>query len=138
LTAPPRPRRVSAVTAVTRSDGPQFTHFVGREAEVATLEQTLAETRSGRPPVAVITGDAGLGKSRLAERLATRRGARARWSWPVASTTYVGSRPPPLEAFLAMIADRTRPAVERQRRGPPRSRSAPGSAGPRSRRSPTS
>jgi len=111
LTAPPRPRRVSAVTAVTRSDGPQFTHFVGREAEVATLEQTLAETRSGRPPVAVITGDAGIGKSRLAERLATTARRQAALVLSGRFYAYAGSRPPPLEAFLAMIADRTRPAA---------------------------
>ncbi|MBK9963299.1 MAG: protein kinase [Saprospiraceae bacterium] len=111
LTAPPRARRVSAVTAVTRSDGPQFTHFVGRETEVATLEQTLAETRSGRPPVAVITGDAGIGKSRLAERLATTARRRAALVLAGRFYAYAGSRPPPLEAFLAMIADRTRPAA---------------------------
>ena len=111
LTAPPRPRRVSAVTAVTRSDGPQFTHFVGREAEVATLEQTLAETRSGRPPVAVITGDAGIGKSRLAERLATTARRQSALVLSGRFYAYAGSRPPPLEAFLAMIADRTRPAA---------------------------
>ena len=111
LTAPPRPRRMSAVTAVTRSDGPQFTHFVGREAEVATLEQTLAETRSGRPPVAVITGDAGIGKSRLAERLATTARRQAALVLAGRFYAYAGSRPPPLEAFLAMIADRTRPAA---------------------------
>jgi tetratricopeptide (TPR) repeat protein len=105
-----RARRAGAETAVTRTEGPSFTHFVGRAREVELLERTLAETRAGRPPLVIITGDAGLGKSRLAERLATA--ARRRGALVLAGRfyDYVGSRPPPLETFLAMIADRTRPA----------------------------
>ncbi len=111
LVAPARPRRPNAITAVTRSDGPVFGPFVGRAREVELLERTLAATRSGRPPLALITGDAGVGKSRLAERLATT--ARRQGALVLAGRfySYAGSQPPPLETFLAMIDDRTRPAT---------------------------
>ncbi|MBK9034188.1 MAG: protein kinase [Myxococcales bacterium] len=117
LVAPTRARRPSAVTAVTRSDGPSFGHFVGRAREVAQLERTLAETRSGRPPLAVITGDAGVGKSRLAERIATTARRQGALVLSGRFYDYVGSRPPPLETFLAMIDDCTRPASTNDPRG---------------------
>jgi DNA-binding winged helix-turn-helix (wHTH) protein/predicted ATPase len=50
--------------------------FVGREAELALLDGWWAEARSGRPQVAFITGEAGLGKSTLVDLFA--RGVRAR------------------------------------------------------------
>ncbi|MEZ4403238.1 MAG: protein kinase [Kofleriaceae bacterium] len=110
---PAAPPRSSAVTAVTLSDGPQLGHFVGRVGELDVLAQALAATHRERPPLAIVTGEAGVGKTRLAERLATI--ARRQGALVLAGRfyDYVGSRPPPLETFLAMIADRTRPAAAR-------------------------
>jgi hypothetical protein len=44
--------------------------FVGRTQELARLSQLLAHAADGTPLVAVIGGEAGVGKSWLAERLA--------------------------------------------------------------------
>ncbi|MBE2320725.1 AAA family ATPase [Solirubrobacter sp. CPCC 204708] len=52
--------------APTRTPLPSF---VGREAELAALKGALAEARAGRARVAVVTGEAGIGKSTLLARL---------------------------------------------------------------------
>ena len=44
--------------------------FVGRTNELARLRQLLARAADGQPLVAVIGGEAGVGKTRLAEELA--------------------------------------------------------------------
>ncbi|MBL7496238.1 AAA family ATPase [Frankia sp. CNm7] len=58
--------------------------FVGRDRELAELYDWFTETtRSGSPTVAVVTGEAGIGKSRLIGELASRAheadGARVLW-----------------------------------------------------------
>jgi DNA-binding NarL/FixJ family response regulator len=45
--------------------------FVGRTQELAQLHQLLARAAAGEPLLAVIGGEAGVGKTRLAEQLAT-------------------------------------------------------------------
>lgn len=53
--------------------------FVGRRAELAQLQQQLAEAISGRPRSAMVAGAAGMGKTRLIEQLlgqATQQGCR--------------------------------------------------------------
>ena len=56
--------------------------FVGRDAELAALAALLDAAAAGRPQLAVVTGPAGIGKSRLADELV--RTARAR-GWCVGS-----------------------------------------------------
>ena len=46
--------------------------IIGREAELAALDQLLADTNDARPGLVVITGEAGVGKSRLATALEVR------------------------------------------------------------------
>jgi class 3 adenylate cyclase/tetratricopeptide (TPR) repeat protein len=46
--------------------------LVGREAELAVVDQALAELDAGRGSVLVITGEPGIGKSRLAEAARSR------------------------------------------------------------------
>jgi predicted ATPase len=56
--------------------------FVGRERELAELEAGLEQACSGRGQLILVSGDAGIGKTRLAVELASRapaRGARAYW-----------------------------------------------------------
>jgi DNA-binding CsgD family transcriptional regulator len=51
--------------------------FVGRADELAELVALLDEALDGRPRVAVIAGEPGIGKTRLIEELAALAGARA-------------------------------------------------------------
>ena len=46
--------------------------IIGREAELAAVDRLLGDTNDGRPGMAVITGEAGVGKSRLATALEDR------------------------------------------------------------------
>ena len=46
--------------------------FVGRESELAALDQTLEAVRSGSGATILIAGEAGIGKTRLATELANR------------------------------------------------------------------
>lgn len=56
--------------------------FVGRERESAELLHALDETRDGRGRLFLISGEPGIGKTRLAEEVAREavgRGMRAVW-----------------------------------------------------------
>jgi DNA-binding winged helix-turn-helix (wHTH) protein/tetratricopeptide (TPR) repeat protein len=50
--------------------------FVAREDELARLERALAEAVSGRGSVAIVSGPAGIGKTRLVEHFAALAGER--------------------------------------------------------------
>ena len=65
-----RPRR-GAARAPERPALPPWP-LVGRDAELARLEQLLAQALAGIPSYAALTGDPGIGKSRLCAELATR------------------------------------------------------------------
>jgi len=57
-------------------------NFVGRERELTELRQALAEAEAGRGRLFLISGEPGIGKTRLAEELgneAASRGMRAVW-----------------------------------------------------------
>ncbi len=49
--------------------------FVGRDAELARLQQALDDAAAGEPVVVVLGGEAGVGKSRLVEELGQRASA---------------------------------------------------------------
>lgn len=84
--------------------------FVGRRAELAELERALDEALAGSARVALVAGDPGIGKSRLAAELAARaraRGARvlvgrcweaggapAYWPWVQALRAYARAADP--------------------------------------------
>ena len=74
--------------------------LVGRDDELSMLQAALDAARSARPTIALLVGEAGIGKTRLADEAAvmaradgmrvllgepTRRGAN-RWSCGAAST----------------------------------------------------
>ena len=84
---PVRALEVAEATGVgTRSHArlrEETTPFVGRQREVATLLQLWAQARAGRGQVVLISGEPGIGKSRLLENLESRLAGdphlRVRW-----------------------------------------------------------
>ena len=63
MTQPPRPNSIGI---------PLRPSLVGRDAEVAALDEQLALARSGAFRVVLVTGEPGIGKSRLVNELAER------------------------------------------------------------------
>ncbi len=94
---------LSHPTRDTEQGRPVYARFVGRSAELRRLEDAFAHTLGGRPPLVLITGEAGLGKSRLAERFAADARERGALALTGRFFDYTGSRPPPLETFVTML-----------------------------------
>ncbi len=89
---------------------------IGRERERGALDAVLDEAVAGRPSVAVLIGEPGMGKSRLAEDLAA--GARSRgFHTAIAACSADDGAPPlwPWQAILATLSDR-----DHDREGRPR------------------
>src|SRR4029453_1800827 len=62
--------------------------FVGREAEMAVLTDSLAAALDGLPRVVLCEGEAGMGKTRLAPELVGGAGGRGvLWGWGSAPET---------------------------------------------------
>jgi tetratricopeptide (TPR) repeat protein len=91
-------------------------HFVGRERELAELHAALDDANAGRGRLFVLSGEPGIGKTRLAEevaREAATRGMRAVWgrSWEG------GGAPaywPWVQILRSLLLDPNRPRI----RGP--------------------
>ena len=49
----------------------QLTPFVGRETELAVLQERVAQVRQGQGQVVLLRGDPGIGKSRLVQEVTT-------------------------------------------------------------------
>jgi class 3 adenylate cyclase len=69
-------RRSRADRFEARRMGRRSNELIGREAELTRLRQRLATARTGRGQVAVISGEGGLGKSRLARQILEEAGMR--------------------------------------------------------------
>ncbi|AUY54306.1 BTAD domain-containing putative transcriptional regulator [Streptomyces sp. CB01881] len=99
--------------------------FVGREAEFARLVEAAGRAATAGPGVALVTGEAGLGKSELLERLGERlrgdgwlvavgqatddEGAPPAWPWVAALRTIAAAAPPPAEStevLAPLLSDR--------------------------------
>src|SRR5215470_18995057 len=55
--------------------------LVGREAQVEALQESLEGGPAGRPPVALIAGEAGVGKTALVDHVLAGAGQPARRGW---------------------------------------------------------
>ena len=66
--------------------------FVGRDAELASLERGLDAARAGSPPVILVHGEAGIGKTRLVSEFATS--AAQQGSTVLRGTCYEGGAGP--------------------------------------------
>lgn len=61
---------------VTRSGAPTATAVIGREAELSQLERTVDDAVAGRGTLVLIAGEAGIGKTRLADEIVHRAAQR--------------------------------------------------------------
>ncbi len=78
------------------------TPFVGRGAELARLEQSLARAAAGRGGMVLVTGEPGIGKTRSLEEFAQR--ARERGARVLFGACYDGESGPPFGPFAEAIA----------------------------------
>ncbi|MEU6753657.1 BTAD domain-containing putative transcriptional regulator, partial [Spirillospora sp. NPDC046719] len=102
---------------------PSGTAFVGRERELAVLDEAARAAEAGHGTTVLISGDAGMGKTALSERLARllagrgwtcawgrapeTAGAPAAWPWAELLRDLAATAPPPagLAARLAPFLD---------------------------------
>ena len=82
--------------------------FVGRERELIELESTLGDLVGGKGGLVLVSGEAGIGKSRLCQEVADRaeaRGVKVGW----ARCWESGTQPPfaPWEQLLRQVAEGT-------------------------------
>ncbi|HSJ47144.1 MAG TPA: AAA family ATPase [Euzebyales bacterium] len=72
--APVRASLVEGAVSASTAAADRSVPFTGRNDELAVLETAVAEARAGRGRVIEVTGDAGVGKSRLSAELRARCG----------------------------------------------------------------
>jgi class 3 adenylate cyclase/predicted ATPase len=65
-----------------------LTPLVGRESEVALLQERWAQAKSGQGQVVLLSGDAGIGKSRLVQMLKEHAANEPHTCWECRSTEY--------------------------------------------------
>jgi class 3 adenylate cyclase/predicted ATPase len=70
-------------------DGPGLTELVGREEEIGLLRERWARVKEGRGQVVLLSGEAGIGKSRLVKQLKEHVAAEPRaWLTPCHCSPY--------------------------------------------------
>jgi DNA-binding SARP family transcriptional activator len=127
LSAPPAtlPRRSSAAgpaPAGSEQAPAAAAPYVGRDAELAQVTRSAAEAAAGRMRIVLVTGDAGAGKTALADQVSQRlaaegwtvtagrcpehEGAPPGWAWAEA-LRHLASAAPPAEpqALAALLTD---------------------------------
>ena len=86
--------RVRGVEATSDRPTPgRETQLVGRGAELDVIDEAIAVTMAGRPSILILTGEPGVGKSRLMAECHTRFAvAGGRW-WEARCRSFAGSTP---------------------------------------------
>ena len=128
----PTARRRSAAGASCVGTMPWRT-LLGRARELADLEGALDQAIAGHGSVFLMSGEAGIGKSRLAEeiaRFAERRGATVLWGrasevagappcWPWVQLLRASAEPPAsgLDVIATALERRRRAGLGRRARG---------------------
>ena len=72
--------------ALARAPGVSVSNavFVGRQSELAELQETFQRALSGQGGIVMLAGEPGIGKTRMAQELASvaeTRGAQVFWGW---------------------------------------------------------
>ena len=94
------PNNVSMVRALTSNESRE-SGFIGRQKELAVLTTALNDALAGRGQMVMLAGEPGIGKTRLAQELASlseQRGARVFWGW-----CYERQGAPPYWPWLQLI-----------------------------------
>jgi len=73
--APLEPAPTVPSKSAVRRNAPETSPFVGRSAELARLTAAWSEAASGRAQLVLVTGEAGVGKTRLVDELRAHEGA---------------------------------------------------------------
>jgi adenylate cyclase len=96
----------TVVRIVERTAAPEGPALVGRAAEQAEVARAVADARAGRGALLVLRGDAGAGKSRLAE--ASLAGARLDGCLTLMGRCYTGRGAAPLIPYIEILEQVTR------------------------------
>jgi class 3 adenylate cyclase len=80
-----------------------FTEFVGRERELAQLQEIFARTLAGQGQVAMLVGEPGIGKTRLSKEFTVH--AKLRGAQVVAGPCYEGSGFIPYQPFVEALRE---------------------------------
>ncbi|SFO22189.1 transcriptional activator domain-containing protein [Pseudonocardia ammonioxydans] len=75
LGAEPDPATVAAARPLTGAPAPGYGTLHGRRDEWTAVHRAWRQARAGQPRLLLVTGEAGIGKTRLVEELAARAGA---------------------------------------------------------------
>ena len=130
--APAPPRAAPAAVAAPAHDEqapPAAAPYVGRDAELAQVLDAAAQAAAGRPQIVLVTGDAGEGKTALADQVSQRlqargwmvtagrcpehQGAPAGWPWAEALRRLAhAAAPAEPQALAALLTDTPAPDAD--------------------------
>jgi predicted ATPase len=75
--------------------GPILPPFVGRQPELDVLRHSLERALGGNGGLAIVSGEAGIGKTTWSTEFPMRRASTARSSWTLGRTILALARPTP-------------------------------------------